>query len=370
MNARILLGILLLNLPAGALEWKFKGQASAWAVAEFAHFDQAQLGARYLPEMALRHPTQKLAIDAAASLNLTTAFRAETSTAASSAQWYRAWLRVAADRWEARLGLQKLDFGSALLLRPLMWFDSLDPRDPLQLTSGVTGAMARYVFLNNANLRLWGLISAGKTKGLEIFPSPDGSPEFGGRLQYPTRRGEIAVTAHRRRVVPPDSPFFRHEPFGENRYAVDGKWDLGVGVWLEAALIRPQQKVMTLGDQKLATVGVDYTFGVGNGLHALMEHMFIDFEIDPLFGKNRRQFSGLLTNYNFSLWDQISAIFFYGHNERNLWQFYMWRRTYDRWAFNVSVFNNPQSSAAFGLGSQSASAYRGRGVQIMVIYNH
>lgn len=50
---------------------------------------------------------------------------------------------------ELRLGLQKINFGSAQLFRPLMWFDKMDPRDPLQMTDGVWGALYRYYFRNN-----------------------------------------------------------------------------------------------------------------------------------------------------------------------------------------------------------------------------
>ena len=70
---------------------------------------------------------------------------------------YRLWLRLSSSRFELRAGLQKISFGSATLIRPLMWFDRIDPRDPLQLTDGVYGLLARYYFLNNANLWIWGL---------------------------------------------------------------------------------------------------------------------------------------------------------------------------------------------------------------------
>ena len=52
---------------------------------------------------------------------------------------YRMWLRLSTSQLEIRAGLQKINFGSAALLRPLMWFDRIDPRDPLQLTDGVYG---------------------------------------------------------------------------------------------------------------------------------------------------------------------------------------------------------------------------------------
>src|SRR5439155_20433206 len=43
---------------------------------------------------------------------------------------YRVWGRYKTPRYEARVGLQKPNFASATLLRPSMWFDSVDPRDP------------------------------------------------------------------------------------------------------------------------------------------------------------------------------------------------------------------------------------------------
>jgi len=55
--------------------------------------------------------------------------------------------------------LQKINFGSATLFRLLMWFDRIDPRDPLKLTDGVYGLLLRYYFHNNTNIWLWGLYS-------------------------------------------------------------------------------------------------------------------------------------------------------------------------------------------------------------------
>ena len=42
---------------------------------------------------------------------------------------------------------QKMNFGSAIILRCLTWFNSIDPRDPLQATDGKTGPLLRYYFL-------------------------------------------------------------------------------------------------------------------------------------------------------------------------------------------------------------------------------
>ena len=119
------------------------------------------------------------------------------------------WVKFSGDQFELRAGLQKINFGSAQMFRPLMWFDRIDPRDPLQLTDGVYGLLARYYFLNNANIWLWGLYGDDKIKGWELIPSKKNSIEYGGRVQLPLYTGEIAATYHHRTADPgpvlPDS---------------------------------------------------------------------------------------------------------------------------------------------------------------------
>lgn len=137
---------------------------------------------------------------------------------------------------EVRLGLQKINFGSANMLRPLMWFDQLDPRDPLQLTDGVWGLLGRYYFLNNANLWVWGLYGNNQQKMWETGNTYSGFPELGGRFQTPVPRGELAFTYHYRKADLSEHSLLSNQPtsVGENRVGIDGKWDLGVGLWFEA----------------------------------------------------------------------------------------------------------------------------------------
>ena len=59
---------------------------------------------------------------------------------------YRLWLRYSTSHLEIRAGLQKINFGSSNILRPLMWFDKMDFRDPLMLTDGVYALLGRYYF--------------------------------------------------------------------------------------------------------------------------------------------------------------------------------------------------------------------------------
>ena len=58
----------------------------------------------------------------------------------------------------------------------------------------------------------------------------------------------------------------------ENRYAVDGNWDIGIGLWLEASTGNIQINDNQSLWQDFSTIGADYTFKICPGLHILYEH--------------------------------------------------------------------------------------------------
>ena len=169
----------------------------------------------------------EISADAYGSLLLVSNGPADTS---GDIKPYRGWLRLSTSRFEARAGLQKLSFGSAALFRPMMWFDSLDPRDPLQLTDGVYALLLRYYAKSNANFWAWGLYGNDDRRGFDLAPPDKKTPEFGGRIQVPLFKGEIGATYHHRKaaidgIVPimdPVSPL-PIPPVPEDRFGIDGK---------------------------------------------------------------------------------------------------------------------------------------------------
>ncbi|MBN2274896.1 MAG: hypothetical protein JXK95_11220, partial [Bacteroidales bacterium] len=134
---------------------QFKGQMSAWALYNPGNTLPIYLGGRYIPQLnySIQLPKKgKIDFEASANINGMAGFHPfDTGNTDGKIKPYRLWARYSTRQFELRLGLQKINFGSASMLRPLMWFDKLDPRDPLQLTDGVWGLLARYYFLNNAN---------------------------------------------------------------------------------------------------------------------------------------------------------------------------------------------------------------------------
>lgn len=286
---------------------------------------------------------------------------------------YRMWLRFSLTQFEARIGLQKINFGSAALLRPLMWFDRLDPRDPLQLTDGVYGLLLRYYFVNNTNIWLWGLYGNEETKGWEAVPTQKDSVEYGGRLQIPLFTGELAATYHHRRADIRKSSMFPL-PSGthiapENRYALDGKWDIGIGIWFEGTLIRQKNDLLPSPWQRALNIGLDYTFDIGNGLYILGEHFSLARTQEAFGSGNDINFSALLVRYPFGLLDEISGIFYYDWENKEFYRFISWQRTYDKWRFNVIGFWNPEGFMVYPAASGN-NLFAGKGFQVTIIFNY
>jgi hypothetical protein len=154
----------------------FSGQAATWGTAGAT----GQSGILYIPELRINNPLSmgtQLDMDIAWSLQSNYASLTKVSL-------YRGWLRSFNDHGEVRAGLQKIDFGPAKLLRTLMWFDTIDPLDPLQLTEGVYGILGRCYFKNNANIWAWGLAGKNNLKGLELFQTDASKDERIGMREH------------------------------------------------------------------------------------------------------------------------------------------------------------------------------------------
>ena len=285
---------------------------------------------------------------------------------------YRLQLGIVGDQFDVRLGLQKINFGSASLLRPLMWFDRIDPRDPLQLTDGVYSVLARYYFLNNANIWLWSLYGNKDKKGWEAFQSNKRKPEIGGRIQYPILKGELALTYHYREGVF-DGTFAdtltNRSGFSENRYAIDGKFDMEIGFWFEGALIHQNLDFTNQRYQRLINVGADYTFGLGNGLNVITEY-FTYQKTEDIFGKGSGiEFSAMSLSYPLNIINNLQAIVFYDITNNDFYRFVNCSWTYDNWIIYVSAFWNPDNYQIYQ-NISGTNIYGGYGAQLMIVFNH
>jgi hypothetical protein len=364
-------------LTALGQTWSLHGQASGWVRSNPDNSLASQLGLRYIPELTIEEKFNgDLSAEADLSFNgyVTESFaERQRLEHEGKIKPYRAWFRLASNVLEVRAGLQKISFGTATLFRALMWFDKVDPRDPLQLTDGVYGLLARYYFLSNANIWLWGLYGNDETKGWESAPTRKKSVEYGGRVQTPLWSGELGATYHHREADfsgLPELPITASEsPVPENRFALDGKWSIGIGIWFEAVLIHEQTDFPGMKYQRQWTLGSDYTFDVGDGLTALAEYFRSENPDKPFASANGLGFSGLSLNYPLGVLDRVSVMVYRDWTNHDWYRLATWQRTYDNWVLYLLGFWDPQTIQLYRTQGGSSS-FAGTGIQLMVVFNH
>ncbi|MDX9946615.1 MAG: hypothetical protein RBS38_04550 [Bacteroidales bacterium] len=353
---------------------KISGQASAWINGNQNNDFSFASGIRYIPSAyyGVRSGGNKL-IDFEASANIFGSIIAgpslETNTEARIKP-YRMWARYSSDQFELRLGLQKINFGSASMIRPLMWFDQMDPRDPLRLTDGVWGLLGRYYFLNNANIWLWGLYGNHDPRAWEILPSNKKIPEFGGRIQLPVPAGEAGFSYHHRNADTRGTMFpGEQDRIPEDRFGLDARWDLVTGLWVEGSWTRKRIYMGTLTNQEIINAGADYTFGLGNGLYVAYEHLVTSYDQKPFGFTNLTTFSLATLSYPVGMFDKVSAIIYYDWTNSKIYNFASWEKQYDNFMIYVMGYLNPR---VYNLPAQTGpgSLFSGSGIQVMLVFNH
>lgn len=359
----------------GKNDLKFSGQLSAWA-----HFNPENpyplyLGGRYIPQLNYKIPLKnKRLIDFEASANIygnAGIHFFDSTSADGNISPYRVWGRYSTKQFEVRLGLQKIDFGTATMLRALRWFDELDPRDPLQLTDGVWGGLVRYYFLNNTNIWIWGLYGSDKPKGMELIGSNSSFPELGGRIQTPIPRGEAGISYHHRVADSEDLndmiPSYSEIP--ENRLGLDAKWDLVVGLWFEGAWVHKSKDMGSLTNQEIFTAGTDYTFGIGSGLNITLEHMLIAYDETAFQFSQTNNLTALSARYPIGMFDNLNIILYYDWANNAMYNFINWYRQFDKYSLYVMGYWNPENNQLPTMGAEE-NLYQGIGLQLMFVLNH
>ena len=348
----------LLYIFSGHIE--FSGQLSGQIGAFEGALDSPRLRALYLPEWSFSQELQnKLNMDVLVTLSSeANVWREDAWKTDLHSSLYRGWIRMGSERTEFRLGLQKINFGAASILRPLMWFDRVDPRDPQKLTEGVKGGLLRHYFQNNGTFWIWGLYGNHETKGWEMVPGKKNTPEWGGRFQTPVGQGEAAMTFHQRDISQSELLEYQEERFG-----LDGKWDLGIGIWLESSWVR-QSKSAQANYTRMTTFGLDYTFS--NGITAMLESMNTQILEHPTDWDSGFDVTVLSLSYAISFLDQITALLYFDWEQHQWFRFANWTRTYDNFQLITMAFWNDDFSA----GTFSSNLYSGKGIQFQIVYNH
>ncbi len=370
------IGLLILSIAfsLGSLaqeKLQFNGQATAIISNNFTDDLNYFNGNRYIGKLAYKIPvTTNIFFDfkAEANTTLTNQFNLfDSLTTQKSLNPYRLSGRYSSEQYEIRVGLQKIDFGSASLLRPLQWLNQIDFRDPLQITNGVYGVLGRYYLLNNANIWLWGLYGNTEQRGFDTFQSKKEIPELGGRIQYPTPKGELALSYHHRAI---NTPIIDNSTnVKEHKIGFDGKWDLKVGFWIEASHSYKSKNIGNLTNQTLINIGSDYTFGIGNGLRIIGEHLISSYNQEQFNFENKTNTSALTVSYPLSIFDNISTIAYQNWEQNNTAFFLNYEHHFKYLTAYIMGYYTPSANNEAAVNEQFNN-FTNSGIRLMFVYNH
>jgi len=281
---------------------------------------------------------------------------------------HRLWGRYSSDRIELRYGLQKIAFGPGLILRPLMWFDTIDQKDPTGQTEAVTAVRLRY--FSKYDITYWGWV---------IHPEDADLRAPGGRVEFPIPKlGNFGLSYHHRpkytgTVVPDNSGISLVNPTSaEDRYGIDFRTDKVIGLWAEATVAKSSKDEFIIPiDRDIFMVGGDYTIPLGNGVYMLTEFMVNKIKPKVIFSDEQNEISAFLINYPISMLDSGSLIIEYDWENKRYFNFLRLSRTYDNYVFNLLIFSNPERNEFKAVEIELAGLTGfGKGMQFMVIFNH
>jgi hypothetical protein len=353
----------------------FRNQMAIWAAPNFRDPMEYHVGGRYIPTLNITDSlsgSRKLEAELSFNIYVNKIFKSnENNPAAVIHKPYRAWIRYSTPRLELGAGLQNITFGSAAVLRPLMWFDKTDYRDPLQITDGVLGFQGTYFFRNKSDIRFWALYGNHNTRGWEIVPTWNGTPELGGRYEFPVPKGVAAVSIHHRAadytayygsVQAPNQLRFPEEKIG-----LDGKWDLGVGLRFEYVLKHNSKDLGFIREwENYLSLGVDHTFNVGNGLNLVGEY-FRYSNIEDLKTKGVfDNFTLFSLDYPLNPQNSLKLMAYYNWNANNLYRYISYQRKFNFITLYLMAFWNPMNVHLYGPAA-GFSPFDGKGIQVMMV---
>ena len=247
---------------------------------------------------------------------------------------YRGWLRYSNQVIEARFGLQKISFGPARVLRPLAWFDTIDPEDPTDQTVGVEAFRLRFFPSNSLALWTW------------IMKSESNTLSYGGRGEVSTSLGEWGFTLHQ---APDES---------NTQIGIDFRYDGFLGFWFESTgFFTEDQEILSEDRHSLMTLGADYTLPLGTGLLIMSETLRSEGWSSKTNATTSNQtISAFMISLPLGMFHHFMFISNLDWDENNSYNYLRWSSTYDSFSINCMTSINPNEM--------------GNSLQLMLIYNH
>ena len=276
---------------------------------------------------------------------------------------YRLWLRYSTDQIEARLGLQKIAFGPAMVLRSLAWFDTIDPKDPTGQTEAVEAFRLRLFPTSSLALWLWSINNDQDTLS------------YGGRAELSTSIGEWGLTYYQDPTELGQSvgqfPIIISGP--HQRAAMDYRYDGYFGFWFEGVGIFADSKQdVELNRFTLLTLGADYTIPVGSGMLIMAETMKINGSSTAEDISSDQTYTALMASLPINMLHQLMFIAQIDWDNNHMYNYLRWGVTYDHFSLNFILSISPRRGD-YNIATEylpKTVAGFGTGLQFMLIYNH
>ena len=315
----LILAVILFSLNSSLFSQTYSIKGQFWASGEFIENQSdfmPQLG--YIPTLSAYYELSRGKM-----VDLEWAYRFGRSYIGDSEEHYekpyRGWLRYSTQHIEARLGLQKISFGPARVLRPLAWFDTIDPEDPIAQTEGVEAFRLQFFPSNSLVLWTW------------IMKDVSDTLSYGGRGELSTRLGEWGFTLHQDTDV------------SNTQVGIDFRYDGFIGFWNESVMIKSDNTEINL-----ITMGVDYTLPIASGVLIMTESMFIS--------RKQNTTTAFMVSLPVGMFHNVMLISSFDWDENNTYNYLRLSSTYDNFSINCMASINPNEVS--------------NNFQLMFIYNH
>jgi hypothetical protein len=122
-------------------------------------------------------------------------------------------------------------------------------------------------------------------------------------------------------------------------------------------------------NQTLLNAGVDYTFGIGNVLNVVAEQLVISSDEKAFEFSNTSTLSSTSISYPIGLFDNLNAVFYYDWANENLYSFVNYQRDYNKFSLYLMAFWNPSDGQSIQQ-NDLVNPLAGKGIQLMIVYNH
>jgi hypothetical protein len=187
----------------------------------------------------------------------------------------------------------------------------------------------------------------------------------------PVPSGEAALSYHYRIADTRDIgilvPAFSE--IKENRIGFDVKLDMIIGFWIEGSWITKNKNLDIFTNQEILNTGIDYTFGIGNGLYVVFEQLIAANDERAFEFQNTTTFTLMSISYPVGLFDNISGIVYYDWKNKSSYNFINWQKQFNNLSLYFMGYWNPEKYDIPTQGS-GQNLFAGRGIQVMLVLNH